>query len=1079
MTPRFLFVGLIVLALNSFALAESKLPPAVDRKIDFVKDVRPLLQKHCLQCHGEKKQESGLRLDRKEAALLGGDFGKVIEVGNSAKSRLIAYVAGTDPQKVMPPEGAPLKPEEVGVLRAWIDQGLVWPEGDSPQDSKPKTAHWAYQPLKRVAPPVVKKSDWVRNQVDQFVLAELEKRGVTPSPEADRYTLIRRLSLDLLGLPPSIEQVDDFVNDARPIAYEDLVDRLLKSSHFGERWGRHWLDMARYADSDGYEKDNARPDAYRWRDWVIDAINADMPFDQFTVEQLAGDLLPDASPLQRLATAFHRQTLTNTEGGTDKEQWRIEACFDRVETTGAVWLGLTVGCARCHTHKYDAISQREYYQLFAFANNGDEETAIVPKNDAEIAQYQKDKVAHDEVIAAVTTKLRGEQAKLGAAFTAWEEKQQAALAKSATNPLKLHSLDESQVSNDGEITFTAQKDGSFLASGKNPERAVYTLTGKSNAVGINAIRLDVLPDDSLPVKGPGRVAHGNFVLSELTVEVATTADFADARKLEFASAKADFEQADKPWLAKNVFDGKDETGWAIGPQYGKEHWLIGSLKEPVGRISNPSESSTLKSNETSKRSDESATKSNGSNGLEIRSTFFRVRLCQQYGMQHTIGRFKLSLQTGLEPESVIPKNIQKMLAVKPEQRNETQQLQLLDHFSSTEPTTKDFVKQLDDLKKKEPPKPELTVRVVAQRRADPRKTFVLKRGEFLEPLKDLDIVPAGLAVLPTLKSRDEKTPADRLDFARWLITPENPLTPRVTVNHVWRLLFGNGIVRTANDFGVRGDKPTHPELLDSLAAGFVGQSEISNSKSQRPWSRKTLIKLIVTSATYRQASVHRPELREVDPQNMWHARQNRLRVEGEIVRDLTLDVAGLLSKKIGGPSVYPPLPAGIADLSYAGNFKWTTSTGEDRFRRGMYTFFKRTAPHPNLTTFDCPDANLTCIERQTSNTPLQALTTLNNEVFSEASQALARRLLSQPFPNDVSRLSRAVRLCVSRPPRDIELRHLADLLTTAREWYRTHQDEAKQLVGTYTVSGITPEETAAWVATARILLNLDESITRE
>ncbi len=1045
MTPRFLFVGSIVLALSSLVLAENKLPPAAERKVDFVKDVRPLLQKHCFQCHGEKKQESGLRLDRKEAALRGGDFGKVIEVGNSAKSRLIAYVAGTDPQKVMPPEGAPLKPEEVGVLRAWIDQGFVWPEGDAPQEAKP--SHWAYLPLGRVAPPAVKKADWVRNPIDQFVLAELEKRGVAPSPEADRFTLIRRLSLDLLGLPPSIEQVDQFVNDARPHAYEELVDRLLKSPHFGERWGRHWLDMARYADSDGYEKDNARPDAYRWRDWVIHAINADMPFDQFTVEQLAGDLLPDASPLQRLATAFHRQTLTNTEGGTDKEQWRIEACFDRIETTGAVWLGLTVGCARCHSHKYDAISQREYYQLFAFANNGDEENTVVPKSEAEVAQYQRDKATHDEAVAVATSKLRAEQAKLGAAFIAWEQTQQAALAKSAANPLKLHRLDDAQISSDGEVTFAVQKDGSYLVSGKNPERATYTLIGKSNISEINALRIDVLPDNSLPAKGPGRVAHGNFVLSEVIVEVAATADFADPRKLEFTSAKADFEQADKPWLAKNVFDGKEDTGWAIAPQYGKEHWLVGSLKEPIGK--------------------------------EGAVAYFRVKLSQQYGQQHTIGRFRVSFQTGVEPETVLPDNIQKLLAVKPEQRNETQKQQLLDHFSSTEPTTKDLVTQLEELKKKEPPKPELTVRVVAQRRTEPRKTFVLKRGEFLEPLKDLEVTPSGLAVLPPLKPRDEKGQADRLDFARWLIATDNPLTPRVTVNHVWRLLFGNGIVRTANDFGVRGDKPSHPELLDWLAATFVGTSDNSDLKSAKPWSRKSLIELIVTSATYRQASRHRPELNDVDPQNIWLARQNRMRVEGEIVRDLTLDVAGLLAKKIGGPSVFPPLPAGIADLSYAGNFKWATSTGEDRFRRGMYTFFKRTAPHPNLTTFDCPDANLTCIERRTSNTPLQALTTLNNEVFSEASQAMARRLLSQTFSDDASRLAYAVRLCVSRPPRENELRQLTDLLTIARDWYRAHPDEAKQLVGTYAVSGVTPDETAAWVATARILLNLDETITRE
>ena len=386
-----------------------------------------------------------------------------------------------------------------------------------------------------------------------------------------------------------------------------------------------------------------------------------------------------------------------------------------------------------------------------------------------------------------------------------------------------------------------------------------------------------------------------------------------------------------------------------------------------------------------------------------------------------------------------------------------------------------MAKQFDDLKKKEPPKPELTVRVLLQRAKDPRKTFVFRRGEFLEPLTEQEVVPAALATLPPMKPRDEKSAmADRLDLARWLVSPNNPLTPRVTVNYIWRQLFGRGIVASVNDFGIRGEKPSHPELLDWLATAFR-----DGDKSVQPWSRKALIKRIVTSATYRQASRHRPELLDVDPQNTLLARQNRLRVEAEIVRDLSLDVAGLLSKKIGGPSVFPALPAGITDLSYAGNFKWTNSTGEDRNRRGMYTFFKRTAPHPNLTTFDCPDANLTCVERRASNTPLQALITLNNETFLEASQTFAKRLLSQPLTDDAARLNQAFRLCVARVPSDRELHQLTQLLTANRDFYRVHQDDAKKLAGNTAVSGLSPDETAAWIATARILLNLDEFITRE
>ena len=479
--------------------------------------------------------------------------------------------------------------------------------------------------------------------------------------------------------------------------------------------------------------------------------------------------------------------------------------------------------------------------------------------------------------------------------------------------------------------------------------------------------------------------------------------------------------------------------------------------------------------------------------------FFRIRLFQLYGKQHTIGRFKLSLQTGIEPSITLPENVQKMLALKPEQRSAEQSQQLLDYYSGLDAGTKSLVKQLEDLKKKEPPKPELTVRVILQRSKDPRKTFVFRRGEFLEPLTEQEVVPAAFSTLPPMKPRDEKVAmADRLDLARWLVSPNNPLTPRVTANHIWRQLFGRGIVASVNDFGVRGDKPSHPELLDWLAASFLmgrwGDGE-TGSKTQssslpttpspdlptsaNPWSRKALIKLIVTSATYRQASRHRPELLEVDPQNTLLARQNRLRVEAEIVRDLSLDVAGMLSKKIGGPSVFPALPAGITDLSYAGNFKWTNSTGEDRNRRGMYTFFKRTAPHPNLTTFDCPDANLTCVERRASNTPLQALITLNNETFLEAAQAFAKRLLSQPSTDDAVRLNQAFRLCVARVPNDRELHQLTQLLTANRDFYRVHQDDAKKLNGSIEVSGASPDETAAWIATARILLNLDEFITRE
>ena len=535
------------------------------------------------------------------------------------------------------------------------------------------------------------------------------------------------------------------------------------------------------------------------------------------------------------------------------------------------------------------------------------------------------------------------------------------------------------------------------------------------------------------------------MLSEITIESANTADFAQPQKLELVDARADFEQADKPWLAKNAIDGKNDTGWAIGPQYGKNHWAVFRLKS-----AQPAQA----------------------------GRFLRVKLSHQHGEQHALGRWKLSTQTGFSAEAKFPENIDKILNTPREERSAADQQTLLEHYSQQATATKPIHEKIGALQKKAPAKPEVTARVLVQRTKAPRETYVLRRGEFLEPVTDSPALPGALSVLPPLVSRHSETsPADRLDLARWLVSPANPLTPRVAVNHIWRTLFGDGLVRTPNDFGVRGDRPTHPELLDWLAAEFAGLHAASPSKA---WSRKGLIKLIVMSATYRQSSQLPSELRQRDPQNLLWARQNRLRVEGEIIRDLSLDAAGLLSRKIGGPSVYPLLPPGIAELSYAGNFKWNTSTGEDLYRRGMYTFFKRTSPHPNLITFDCPDANLTCVDRNSSNTPLQALVTLNNASFTEAARGLARRALTDGKSlSDAEKVGLAFRWCISREPSDSERGQILDLLSASRSWYGQHADDAKKLVDKSHVTSLATEETAAWIATMRVLINLDEFITRE
>ena len=1031
-----LFAALAVWLHSAFGADDEKksqLPEAAKKNVDFTRDVKPLFVKHCISCHGAKKSEGGLRLDRRKNALAGGDSGVSIIAGKSAKSRLISLVAGIDPDNVMPPEGKRLSREEVAVLRAWVDQGARWPK-DSDRDNA-ASSHWSFRPVVRPAIPSVTNSAWTNNAVDAFVLARLDKRNISPSAEASRNTLIRRLSLDLLGLPPTPAEVDRFVDDSTAGAYSRLVERLLASPRFGERWGRHWLDKARYADSDGYEKDRPRPNAWRWRDWVINAINRDLRFDQFTVEQLAGDLLPDATDMQRLATAFHRQTLTNTEGGTDQEQFRVEACFDRLETTGTVWLGLTIGCARCHSHKYDPISQREYYQLFAFMNNGDELNGFdVPRSQTEYAKFVLDKARHDEQLAKLQMALKVEKGKLGPELTKWENEMWRELSSKPTNSVKFHDPEVISVSSQNGVSFRRLDDGSYLAHGKNPDKDTYTIIVATDIKQISGFQLDTLADKSLPAKGPGRVKHGNFVLNEFEIYASDDQSFKKASKIELLTSRTDHAQKGFP-VAKAV-DSDPKTGWAVGRKYGEDHFAIFTTKIPLA---------------TSKK------------------TFLKFVLKQEHGTQHTIGRFRIRLRTGREPGESLPDNIRPILLANRDKRSAEQKKSLLDYYASIHPIAKELIARVASHQKAAPKPPLMKVRVVVQRTKDPRTTFTLRRGDFLQPVKDARVKPAGLSILRPLESRHEKIPADRLDLAEWLVDPENSLTPRVVMNQMWSQLFGEGLVRTINDFGVRGEKPSHPQLLDWLASEFV----------RRDWSRKDMIRLIVNSATYRQSSAHRPQLAEIDPQNYLLSRQNRVRVEAEIIRDVTLAVAGVLSDKIGGPSVFPPMPPDVAALSYANNFKWNTSQGEDAFRRGMYTFFKRTAPHPNLNTFDCPDSNTTCVERRSSNTPLQALTTLNNQVFVDASRALARRVLSSKFSNDSDRLVFAYRLCVAREPSTDEQSRLAKFLAVGTKWFAGHTEDAEKLVGKPQAADITISENAVWVMTARIMLNLDEFITRE
>ncbi|MFT7640064.1 MAG: mono/diheme cytochrome c family protein [Pirellulaceae bacterium] len=994
---------------------------SADDTISYEKEIRPILAEKCFHCHGPdpKQRKADLRLDTRAGVLADLDGHTAIVPGKPEASELFRRITTDDLDERMPPQDSKkiLTEVEIGAIKKWLEQGAAY------------GSHWAYRAIVQPAEPAVKDETWRRNVIDRFVSAQHDLHGLAPAPEADRYTLIKRLYYDLLGLPPTPAEADAFVSDKSPLAYETVVDRLLDSPQFGEHWGRSWLDKARYADSDGYEKDNTRPNAWHYRDWVVNAINDDMPFDQFTIEQLAGDLLPNATESQQLATAFHRQTLTNTEGGSDQEEFRIEATFDRTETTAAIWLGLTVGCARCHSHKYDQIDHSEYYQLFAFFNNTDEANMNVASSPEAMDKYQKDKATYDLEIGNLTRQLNEAKTDLETALTVWEAEIQKKLA--ASNTAKFHDVEVLKLEAKDGVTFQKKEDGSYLAMGPNPPTNVYSLLLKTDVKEITGIRLEVLADASLGAGGPGRAGHGNFVLNEIVVRAADSAVVPDDAIIKLPRAKADHSQAD--WDAQTAINGRKDRGWAVAPQFNKNHYAIFFTEKPIQFPG---------------------------------TTWLQVTLDQYHGTQHTIGRFRLSVMTGNDVEQLVPDAIRQILAVKAEERSEPQRQSIRDHFATQyEPTSK-LVKAIAELKKKEPKAPVVNLRVLRERTAR-RETRVLQRGNFQQPAEAV-VLPGGLKVLHTLSPMAEGTQPNRMDLASWLTSDANPLTPRVAVNHIWSQLFGKGIVRSVNDFGIRGERPTHPKLLDWLATDLMRSG----------WSRKRMIKQIVTSATYRQSSRLTADLLEEDPDNQFLARQNRFRVSAETVRDISLSAAGLLSKKMGGPSVFPPMSAEVAALSYANNFGWKNSVGEDRYRRGLYTFRKRTAPHPNLATFDCPDANLTALSRQTSNTPLQALVTLNNEIFVEAAQAMAARIVKADT-DDGQRLARGFRLCVARPPTEFESGRLGELLAAARNAYQADAEAAKKLTNRHRPEDVSEAEAAAWVTVSRAILNLDEFIMRE
>ncbi len=1153
--------------------------------VSFSREIRPIISNICLQCHGpdDKGRKGGLQLDERETALRGGKSGRPAFIeGQPAASEIIRRLRSTDPDEMMPPPAVKksVSAAQITLVEQWIAEGAKYEK------------HWAFQ-----APtlPNVPGNDAAgANPIDHFVQAKLAEMQLGPTHAADRTSLLRRVSIDLTGLQPTPQELASFSTDPSPKAYERVVDRLLAAPQYGERWARKWLDLARYADTNGYEKDRPRS-IWPYRDWVIRALNADLPFDQFTIAQIAGDLLPQPTTDQLVATGFHRNTMLNEEGGIDPLEFRFNAMTDRVGTTGATWLGLTLQCCQCHTHKYDPILQRDYYGIMAFLNNADEPDLEIP--DAERTRQNTERATQADrlltdlsnqwpvpevgitwitpppvvstqptelnsvlpdgsvlsltaglervttelifgpqqgkfsqlrlealmdpalskggpgraengnfVVSEIELSVDGQPVKLSAAHateaqpgfpgaaaidgnpaTGWavdvpgkEIRQNHAATFTLQHPVEnpraiqvavkqLHGahhtigrlrislgspmeaeqnltqnratalqaaftkwLDEARSTTPNWIILqpadassnspylTIEPNGIVFANGDITKTDTYKLHYTNVPPQITSVRLEALPDTRLPAHGPGMGYYegpkGDFFLGEF--QLATHGDRVPLASGVESYAKNNFGQ---PVSAQLAIDGNPETGWSCAEGQGRAH-------EAIFRLATPLTTDTL----------------------ELTMLFGRHYAC-------SLGKFRISITTQQEPAaaSTLTEELQAMVRKTSPTADERQQLHA--YFLMTAPELATERKAITDLRK-----PLLaTTSLVMQERpaAFPRKTFLHNRGEFTQPT--MEVTPSVMKFLHPLPP---EAPQNRLTFARWLVSKENPLTARVVVNRAWAAFFGRGIVKTQEDFGYQSDPPSHPELLDWLAVNFM----------ETGWSFKKLHRLIVTSQTYRQASTARAEAAEFDSENKWLWRGPRLRLESEAVRDTALAAAGLLSGKMYGPSVYPPQPASVTEGTYGG-FTWEASQGEDRYRRTIYTFAKRTTPYAFSNTFDAPSGAACQVRRDMSNTPLQALTLLNDVTMAEAAQALGGRLATFNG-NNAERITEAYLRCLARHPSTEELATLETFYLKQEAHFTITLEAAQQMAGKGNAA--TAPARAAWTAVARALMNLDEFVTK-
>ncbi|HTI70559.1 MAG TPA: PSD1 and planctomycete cytochrome C domain-containing protein [Candidatus Limnocylindria bacterium] len=1030
-------------------------------KIQFNRDVRPILSDHCFTCHGqdEKSRKGGLRLDDLTSARTGGKSGKAaIVAGKPDTSELMARIAAHDPDEVMPPPTAknPVTPAEIKILRQWIASGAEYEK------------HWAFIAPQRPPPPKypsgASPTRKVKSPIDAFVAQKLTHEHVTFSVEATPETLIRRVSLDLVGIPPTLTEVDAFVTDYTKrgeAAYLALVDRLLASERYGERWARWWLDAARYSDSDGYEKDLVR-DQWPWRDWVINAFNRDLSYDRFIIEQVGGDLLPNATQDQRIATGFLRNGMVNEEGAIINEQFRIEGLIDRLDCLGKSVLGLTVQCAQCHSHKFDPLTHEEYYRLFAYLNNDYEAKSWI---------YNASQL---KTIADIRQETALEEEKIKQALPDWSSRMARWEEKQRNTEIGWTTLEPQEPEWGGGLAHPDKlPDNSVITLGFRPSNGELTLRAETRQTNVTALRLEALTHGDLPFGGPGRSVKGSFALSELMVESRSLHSTNAWATLTLTNATADFAEVERPLEAPFrapkdekrtvgpaafLFDGKEETAWSADRGPGRRN----AESQIVAQFTGTNRPTYIE-------------------GTEFRFTLkYRHSGSDGHGRENNfLGRFRLAITDSKDAYAdTLPPLVRTVLHKAPEARTAAEKQALFSTWRGAAPECEEYNKRIEAAWRKYPEGG--TILNLVQREPEWMRTaHLLERGNWQKPGPVVQTgTPAFLHSLPA------DAPPNRLTLARWLVDRKSPTTARVAVNRVWQALFGLGLVETAEDFGVRAPLPTHPELLDWLAVEFMDPVTLTATETAaQPWSIKHLLRTIVTSAIYRQSSRTNPDLQERDPRNLWLARGPRFRAEAELVRDIALSASGLRHDQIGGPSFYPPIPESLFALNYL-RIDWPVASAPDRYRRSLYMFRRRGMPDPVLANFDSPNGDFACVRRLRSNTPLAALTSLNEPIFIEAAQALARRVLQEGGATDRDRASYAFRLCTARSPKPLEVQEILTLLASSKQragegWINPQQIAALDENQLQAIPGhATPTELAAWAVVSRVLLNLDETLTK-